>query len=40
MTTSPRFAVLLRDFLTVPHSHPFLMRPARVHALILRFRAG
>ena len=27
----------MRDFVTVPHWHPFLMRPASVHALILRF---
>lgn len=27
----------MRDFVTVPYWHPFLMRPARVHALILRF---
>ena len=27
----------MRDFATVPYWHPFLMRPAAVHALILRF---
>jgi hypothetical protein len=27
----------MRDFVTVPYWHPFLMRPASVHALILRF---
>ena len=27
----------MRDFATVPYWHPFLMRPASVHALILRF---
>lgn len=33
-----RAAVLgMRDFVTVPYSHPFLMRPAAVHTLILHF---
>ena len=27
----------MRDFVTVPYWHPFLMRPAVVHALMLRF---
>lgn len=27
----------MRDFVTVPHWHPVLMRPAGVHALVLRF---